>query len=314
MREPNHYTFFTENVNDFFAFVENFLIFWPQQGKNTAFSARYLWKSVRTCAMIEKIRLYFLILQRRNTIMQGKWQQKVTQFKILLRSIPATVVTLFVVSVICMNLLANKTLLQLDWIALDGGILISWLSFMCMDIITKHFGPRASNGISFLAVAINLLTCFIFFIASIIPSNAGDYSAFNGIFGGTWFILLGSTIAFIFSALVNNTLNWLIGKWFRNAPNGKLAFLTRAYVSTFIGQFLDNLLFSIIVFMCFAPRYWDRFHWTLPQCIMCALTGAVAELIMEVAFSPMGYRITQRWQREAVGREYFDYIKKENKP
>ena len=53
---------------------------------------------------------------------------------ILLRSIPATVVSLFVVSVICMNLLANKTLVQTYWIALDGGILISWLSFMCMDI------------------------------------------------------------------------------------------------------------------------------------------------------------------------------------
>ena len=37
--------------------------------------------------------------------------------KILLRSIPVTVVTLFAVSAICMNLLANKTLVQLDWIA-----------------------------------------------------------------------------------------------------------------------------------------------------------------------------------------------------
>ena len=90
-----------------------------------------------------------------------------TESKILLRSIPATVVTLFAVSVVCMNLLANKTLLQLDWIALDGGILISWLSFMCMDIITKHFGPKASSIISLHAVSINLLTCLIFFVASI---------------------------------------------------------------------------------------------------------------------------------------------------
>ena len=120
--------------------------------------------------------------------------------EILLRSIPVMVVTLFVVSVICMNLLANKTLLQLDWIALEGGILISWLSFMCMDIITKHFGPKASNKISLLAAAINLLTCLIFFVASIIPSNASDYSTFNSIFGGTWFILLGSTVAFLSSA------------------------------------------------------------------------------------------------------------------
>ena len=113
-----------------------------------------------------------------------------------MRSIPSTVVTLFVVSVICMNLLANKTLLQLEWIALDGGILISWLSFMCMDIITKHFGPKASNGVSIMAVGINLMTCLIFFVASVIPSNADDFSAFDTIFGGTWFILLGSTVAF----------------------------------------------------------------------------------------------------------------------
>ena len=71
------------------------------------------------------------------------WLKKEKQsFGILLRSVPATVVTLLVVSVISMNLLANKTLLQLDWIALDGGILISWLCFMCMDMVTKHFGPK----------------------------------------------------------------------------------------------------------------------------------------------------------------------------
>jgi len=239
-------------------------------------------------------------------------KKEMLEYKLLLRSIPATVVTLFVVSVICMNLLANKTLVQLDWIALDGGILISWLSFMCMDIITKHFGPKASNSISVLAASINLLTCLIFFIASAIPSNANDYTAFDGIFGGTWFILLGSTIAFLASAVINNSLNWMIGKGFRKNPDGKLAYAMRTYISTFIGQFLDNFIFSVIVFVIFAPIFWNGFHWTILQCAMCALTGAVAELIMEVAFSPIGYRISKKWKRDAVGKEYLEHIKKEN--
>ena len=230
---------------------------------------------------------------------------------VLLRAIPTSVVTLFVVSVICMNLLANKTLLQLDWIALDGGILISWLSFMCMDIITKHFGPKASNRISVLASAINLLTCLIFLVASLIPSNAADYSAFDGIFGGTWFILLGSTVAFLTSAAINNSLNWAIGKCFRDNPDGKLAFATRTYISTFIGQFIDNFIFSVIVFVFFAPIFWDGFHWTVLQCATCALTGAIAELIMEIVFSPIGYRITKKWRENSVGREYLEYIEKE---
>ena len=230
---------------------------------------------------------------------------------LLLRCIPATVVSLFVVSVICMNLLANKTLVQTDWIALDGGILISWLSFMCMDIITKYFGPKASNKIALLASGINLLTCTIFYIASIIPSNAKDYTALNGILGGSWFILLGSTVAFLASALINNFLNWTIGKAFLKNPDGKLAYAARTYVSTFIGQFMDNLIFSVIVFVFFAPIFWNGFHWTLWQCTACALTGAVAELIMEIIFSPFGYRIVNKWQRQNVGREYLEYIKEE---
>ena len=228
---------------------------------------------------------------------------------VLLRCIPATVVSLFVVSVICMNLLASKTLVQTYWIALDGGILISWLSFMCMDIITKYFGPKASNRIAVLASLINLLTCFVFYIASIIPSNANDYTAINGVLGGTWFILLGSTIAFLSSAVINNFLNWTIGKAFSKNPDGKLAFATRTYISTFVGQFMDNFIFSTIVFVGFAPIFWDGFHWTILQCAVCALTGAAAELVLEIAFSPIGYRIVNRWKHHNVGQEYLDYIR-----
>jgi len=228
--------------------------------------------------------------------------------ELLLRSIPVTAVTLFVVSVVCMNLLANKTLLQLEWIALDGGILISWLSFMCMDIITKHFGPKASNKISLLAAAINLLTCLIFFVASVIPSNANDYTAFNSIFGGTWFILLGSTVAFLSSAVLNNFLNWIIGKSLVHHPNDRLVYCAQTYVSTFIGQFWDNFIFSVIVFVGFAPVFWDGFHWTVLQCSTCALTGAVAELIMEIIFSPIGYKIVTKWKNNSVGKEYLEFV------
>lgn len=239
----------------------------------------------------------------------GTWLQREKEETMLLfRCIPAAVVSLFVVSVICMNLLANKTLVQTEWIALDGGILISWLSFMCMDIITKHFGPRASNRIAVFASLINLFTCLIFYLASCIPSNADDYTAFNGIFGGTWFILLGSTIAFLLSAGVNNSLNWLIGKAFKKNPDGKTAFAVRSYLSTFIGQFVDNFIFAFIVFVIFAPVFWDGFHWTILQCLMCAVTGAAAELFMEILFSPLGYKVTRKWKENKVGQEYLAYI------
>lgn len=238
------------------------------------------------------------------TKLQSFINKEKNKTELLLRCIPSTVVTLFVVSVICMNLLANKTLYSSDIIAIDGGILISWLSFMCMDVITKHFGPSASNRISILACVINLLTCLIFLVASRIPSNAGDFSGFDSIFGGTWFILLGSTVAFLSSALLNNRLNHAIGKLFKKKPNGRLAFITQTYVSTFIGQFFDNFIFSIIVFVIFAPIYWDGFSWSVLQCATCSITGATAELIMEIIFSPLGYGIVKKWQENNIGEEY----------
>ena len=249
--------------------------------------------------------------QTRIEILKEWVKREREETQILLRCIPATTVSLFVVSVVCMNLLANKTLFQNTYLALDGGFLISWLSFMCMDMITKYFGPKASNRIAILASVINLLTCAIFYIVSIIPSNADDYTALDEIFGGTWFILLGSTIAFLVSASINNFLNWTIGKAFHKNPDGKLAYATQAYVSTFVGQFFDNLIFSLIVFAGFAPIFWDGFHWTVLQCTTCALTGAVAELVMEILFSPIGFRLVTKWKQLKVGQEYVDYVKGE---
>ena len=222
---------------------------------------------------------------------------------LLLRSVPSPIVSLFVLSVVLMNLLANKTIYQRGFLAVDGGIMVSWLTFLCMDIMTKRFGARAATQVSIFALAVNLLAVGLFAAVSIIPTET-DYSAFNSIFGGSWFIVLSSSLAFIASAIVNNGLNAAVGRLFESDPDGRAAYLTRSCVSTFIGQFVDNFVFASLVFMVFAPIYWGGFSWTLPQCITCSLIGAVLELLMEVVFSPIGYAVTRRWQREDVGGEY----------
>ncbi|MBO4277003.1 MAG: VUT family protein [Clostridia bacterium] len=230
--------------------------------------------------------------------------------KLLFRSVPSAVTALFAVSVIAMNLLANKTIYQSDILALDGGIIISWLSFLCMDIVTKAFGPKAATKLSVFATAVNLFVCLLFYIVSVIPTET-DYTAFNTIIGGTWFILLSSTVAFLASAVINNFLNWTVGKAFRKNPNGKAAFVARSYISTFVGQFCDNLIFALLTFTVFAPIFWDGFHWTVLQCVTCSLLGAGLELVMEIVFSPIGYAVLKRWERDGVGEEY---LKRKAKP
>ncbi len=99
-------------------------------------------------------------------------------------------------------------------------------------------------------------------------------------------------------------MNWGIGRAFRKNPDGKLAYVTRSYISTFIAQFCDNFIFAALTFMVFAPIYWNGFHWTPIQCVTCSLVGAVLELLMEVIFSPFGYLVLKNWDKDGVGAAY----------
>ncbi len=233
---------------------------------------------------------------------------------ILLRSLSPLAFSLFLLSVFAMNLLANKSLdIPLDWLALDCGIIVSWVAFLCMDVLTKHYGPKAATVVSAVAIVINLLACLILWLASLIPGTWGAFfdfgeqpvvnSALDSTFGGTWYVLLGSTVAFLASAVVNNFSNWGVGKLFKKNPNGFFAYACRTYLSTALGQFCDNLIFAFLVSYFF-------FGWTAVQCITCAATGMVAELLIEAVFSPIGYKICDVWKKRGVGREYFDYVAK----
>ena len=238
---------------------------------------------------------------------QGKNQGLLAELKLLLRSVPSLTVTVFIVATISMNLLANKSInLPFSWLALDCGIIVSWIIFLCMDMITRRFGPKAATMLSVVSIAVNLGMCLVFYLGSLIPGIWGESyvdgsetvinTALNHIFGGTWYVLLGSTIAFFVSAVVNNFVNWYIGRTIRK-DQGFAVYACRTYISTGIGQFVDNLIFALIVSHNF-------FGWTLTQCIMCAFTGAIVELLCEIVFSPIGYRISNRWKEEGVGNEY----------
>lgn len=244
--------------------------------------------------------------------MKTKLLNEWREFRLLLRSIPGLVTALFILSVFSMNLLANKSIsLPVDWLALDCGIIVSWFAFLTMDMVTKHFGPKAATELSVLAILVNLVFCLIMFLGSLIPGMWGESfvegsedvinTALNNTFGGTWYVLAGSTLAFVVSSFVNNFLNFGLGRLFAKNPDGKAAYFMRSYVSTAVGQFVDNLIFALVVSHIF-------FGWTLVQCITCSLTGMVAELLCEVVFSYFGYATCKKWKRENVGEQYFAFV------
>ena len=238
-------------------------------------------------------------------------RRELRDYRVLLRSVPSLVIALFIVSVIMMNLLANKEFVSYEYFALDCGFLLSWVSFLCMDMICRRFGGKAAAKISILAMFVNLCACVIFKLASMSPGKWGEYystgmnevnDALNATFGGAWYVVFGSSVAMVLAALTNSAINMAIAR--RTKKNGFGAFAARSFISTFIAQFIDNLTFALIVSYHF-------FGWTAAQVLICSITGAVAELLCEVIFSPVGYRVSQNWEDEDVGSQYLNFAGKE---
>lgn len=259
----------------------------------------------------------FCSRKHKKGITVNKIKKELYEFKLLMQSVPAWAVTMFVLSVVIMNLLANKSIaLPFEWLALDCGIIVSWLSFLIMDIITRHFGPKAATEISVFAILVNLAVCFVLFAAALIDGMWGEAyvdgseavinTALNNTFGGTWYVLLGSTVAFFTSAIINNFTNFAIGKLIRTRSDGFFKYTLRTYISTALGQFADNLVFALLVSHFF-------FGWSMLQCFTCAFTGMIAELICEIAFSYFGYKICCGWKRDNVGGEYLEFMSRKGK-
>lgn len=229
--------------------------------------------------------------------------------KILLRNIPSLTVSIFILSVVCANLMANKELVTFKYAALDCGFAFSWIMFLCMDVICKRWGAKASIKISLVALAANLFICVSFALLAKTPGKWGEYyasenslvnDALNATFAGSWYVVLGSSVAFVSSSVVNALLNCAIGSLFKS--DGFFSFASRSYISTAIAQLVDNFIFATIVSKVF-------FGWTWIQVFVCSAIGAEFELLGEVFFSGLGYKVVRQWEKERVGQEYIEYKK-----
>ena len=240
---------------------------------------------------------------------QGK-KSSINTFFSDISKCPSTILVLYVLSLVCMNLLANKGFnfpQPKSW-AIDGkpifvstaGILVSWISFLSMDILVKLFGPKISLKVSIYALIVNLICTFLFFFAGSIPGYWGEsYNEFGDVINraidntlkSNWQIVIGSSIAFLLSSLVNISINYNLGRVLKDNNINFNKFAIRSYISTIIGQFVDNIVFGVIV-------SYLLFGWTIPQVLGLGAVTALIELLFEIVFSPLGYFIVKKTHDE----------------
>lgn len=234
--------------------------------------------------------------------MGSKIKSLVEDYKLLLRSVPALITVVFVLGTVIMNLAAAKIIFNAWNVAVTGGFILSWLPFLCMDTVAKRFGARAAILLNILSAVGNVFTVLFLALVAAIPTET-PYPEFNYIFGAVWFICLSSTVAFVVSGVINSLVNVTVGKLFKGKTS-IIEFFTRSAFSTFVGQALDNFIFIAGVYVIFAPIYWGMEPLPILTCLGTAILGGLMELLCEVIFTPIGYRIVRNWEKNNVGAEY----------
>lgn len=235
-----------------------------------------------------------------------------------LRSIPPVALTLATLATVLMNILANKSIIELPWLIQDAGICLSWVGFLVGDVVVKTFGSKNAIRMNLTALFISLLVSVLLILVSLIPGHwsaefnylAEDGSftitsqevgrSINSIIGNVWYVIIGSAIASAVGLICNGiTQGAVLKKIEQKHGDHYWGFLAASTTSTVIGQLLDNIVFASLVSVRF-------FGWTWKQVLVCSITGAVMELICEIVFTPVTYRISKNWEKNNIGQRQME--------
>ena len=235
-------------------------------------------------------------------------KESVSDFK----KVPSWLVALSVVTTVLMNLLANKSLIATDWWTGDCGVIVSWVMFLVMDIVTQRYGGKASFAVTMFDVAVALLMGGLMAGVAAVPESSisGWFygpeasQALNNVIGNNYLVLLVSLFAFICASCVDILMNVTIGKAFqktktfandtnKRGAKGFFIYFCRAYASTFVSQFVDNFVFaSIAVPLLF------KYPCNIWSLAVGAFLGAITELVIELIFAPIGYAAICKKEKE----------------
>lgn len=188
----------------------------------------------------------------------------------------------YAVFTVVQNLFEMKTLGTPAFAFAGGGILLSWATFMIMDITTELFGKKETMKIYTFAGLLNLFIVVLSQVVILIPGVYPEQNAaFAQIFSNGVRTALSSFAAFWFGNFVNMQIMLKLKS--KANSNSKFLLFIRAVVSTIFGQFVDNLLFATLAF---APIGLSLFETSWTTIFTTSLFGTFMETLIESCFVP----------------------------
>lgn len=230
-----------------------------------------------------------------------------------LRKVPSLALALATTATVLMNILANKSIINLPWLIQDAGIIVSWVGFLVSDLLVKAFGSKNAIRVNLTSLVISLFISGLLAVVAIVPGdwspvfdttiNGGEIgsninAAINSVMGNVWYVIFGSAIASGVGLVFNGLTQGLLLKYIERRHGDRFwGFFVASASSTMLGQVLDNMVFASLISVKF-------FGWSWIQVVVCSLSGAIFELVIELIFAPLTYRISKNWKANNIGEHH----------
>lgn len=187
---------------------------------------------------------------------------------------------IFITNAVVAELIGGK-LIHIGPYLMSVGILPWPIVFVTTDLINEYFGEKGVKKLSLITACLIAYTFIIIYAAMQIPAVAGDGlvsdNQFNGVFGQSLWIIIGSITAFMVSQLIDVT----IFHFLKNKTGNKMIWL-RSTGSTVISQLFDS-------FIVLGIAFWMTGKMTTEVFIASAFTGYFVKLIIAIALTPLIY-------------------------
>jgi uncharacterized integral membrane protein (TIGR00697 family) len=164
-----------------------------------------------------------------------------------------SLITACYVTVLALTPAASSKFIALGPLTMNGAILFFPLSYLFNDIVTEIFGYQQSRKIMWIGFGAQAFGAAVYATIGALPAAPfwHEQAAFDTILGQAPRIVLGTLVAYFFGEFINSFTVSKMKFWQKGKAGKYLAF--RFIASTFIGEYIDSLLFLGIAFYGIIP-------------------------------------------------------------